>query len=73
MGQTSNREPRRLWRAGETNRARLSCASCGAPARPHSHDLPFCSACLDWARQSSRVEWDDLGSSDDLASPTARD
>ena len=56
MGQTSNREPRRLWRASESNRARVPCASCGAPARPHSPELPFCNACLDWARQSSLVE-----------------
>ena len=42
MGQTSNREPRRVWEVSETRRARVPCASCGAPARPHSSDVPFC-------------------------------
>jgi hypothetical protein len=64
MGQTSNREPRRRWGASEPKRARIPCASCGAPARPHSPDLAFCYACLDGARQSNMVEWDDLGTVD---------
>jgi hypothetical protein len=64
MGETSNREPRRLWRANENNRSRVPCASCGAPARPHSADLPFCNTCLDWARQTSLAEQDDLGAGD---------
>lgn len=63
MGDTSNREPRRLWRA-EGHRARVPCASCGAPARIQSADLPFCGACLDWARQTHLIEWDDLGDGD---------
>jgi endogenous inhibitor of DNA gyrase (YacG/DUF329 family) len=61
MGHTSNREPRRLWRG---DRARVPCASCGAPARPHSADLPFCNTCLDWARQKNLMEWDELGAGD---------
>ena len=64
MGQTNNREPRRLWRTGESSRTRVPCSSCGAPARRHSAELPFCNACLDWARQSSLAEWDDLGTGD---------
>jgi len=27
-------------------------------------ELAFCHACLDWARQSRLVEWDDLGNGD---------
>jgi len=65
MGETSNREPRRFWRSNENNhRSRIPCAACVAPAHPHSSDLPFCNACLDWTRQSSFAEWDDLGSGD---------
>jgi hypothetical protein len=61
MGYTSNREPRRRWKDA---RMRVPCASCGAPARPHSAELPFCNTCLDWARQSNFVEWDELGAGD---------
>ena len=64
MGESSNREPRRLWKTGEINRSRVPCESCGAPARPHSSDLPYCNACLDWSRQRNLDEWDDLGSGD---------
>lgn len=63
MGYTSNREPRRRWRE-DSHRARVPCASCGAPARPHSAELPFCYACLDWARQHNFSDWDDLGAGD---------
>lgn len=64
MGQSNNREPRRLWKSMETNRARVPCASCGASARPHAANLPFCNACLDWARQSNLAERDELGVGD---------
>lgn len=60
MGYTSNSEPRRQWKENENKRARLPCASCGAPSHPHFTDLPFCNACLDWARQSNLVAWDEL-------------
>ena len=59
MGYSSNREPRRHWK--EAHRMRVPCASCGAPARPHSADLPFCNTCLDWARQRN---FDELGAGD---------
>jgi hypothetical protein len=65
MGHSSNYEPRRFYRAralGVQQRAR--CASCGARAHVQSADLPFCYACLDWARQDQLVEWDDLGEGD---------
>jgi hypothetical protein len=62
MGNASNREPRRHWKAA--HRARVPCASCGTPARPHSPDLPFCNTCLDWARQGKLAEWDELGAGD---------
>jgi hypothetical protein len=58
MGETSNREPRRLWKASESNRTRVPCTSCGSPARAHSADLPFCNTCLDWARRGSLVDGD---------------
>ena len=64
MGQSNNREPRRLWKSMERNRAHVPCASCGAEARPHGATPPFCRACLDWARQSSLAESDDLGAGD---------
>jgi hypothetical protein len=64
MSQSSNREPRRLWKSMESNRARVPCASCGAEARPHAANPPFCSECLDRARQSSLAEWDELGAGD---------
>ena len=60
MGQSNHREPRRLWKSAETSRARVPCASCGATARSHAANLPFCNACLDWARQISLAEWDEL-------------
>lgn len=63
MGYASNREPRRRWNS-ERHRARVPCTSCGAPARLHSAELPFCSTCLDWARQSNLAEWDELGAGD---------
>lgn len=63
MGYTSNREPRRHWKA-DKHRMRVSCASCGAPARPHSAELAFCHTCLDWARHSNLAEWDELGVGD---------
>jgi hypothetical protein len=62
MGYASNREPRRQW-SSERHRARVSCASCGAPTRLHSA-LPFCNTCLDWARQNNLAEWDELGAGD---------
>ena len=64
MGQSNNREPRRLWKSMESNRAHAPCASCGATARAHSANLPFCNACLNWARQSNLTEWDELGAGD---------
>jgi len=63
MGYSSNREPRRKW-STERSRARVACASCGAPARLHAAELPFCTTCLDWARQSNLAESDDLGVGD---------
>ncbi len=63
MGHTSNREPRRHW-SSDRHRARVPCASCGAPARLQSADSPFCDACLDWTRQSNLAEWDELGAGD---------
>ena len=60
MRESNNREPRRLW----NNRARVPCASCGAKTRPHAANLPFCDACLEWARQSSLADWDELGAGD---------
>ena len=57
MGQSNNREPRRLWKSTESNRA--SCASCGAHAHLHGPHLAFCDACLDWARQSNFAECDE--------------
>jgi endogenous inhibitor of DNA gyrase (YacG/DUF329 family) len=63
MGYASNREPRRRWKADE-HRTRVPCASCGAPARPHTADLPFCNACSDWGRQGHLAEWDELAAAD---------
>jgi hypothetical protein len=65
MGQSSNYEPRRFYRArtpGAQHRPR--CASCGARAHVQSVALPFCDACLECARQDQLVEWDDLGDGD---------
>jgi hypothetical protein len=62
MGQSNNRESRRLWKFTESNRAHVPCASCGAKTRPHGPNLPFCNACLDWARNVS--DWDELGAGD---------
>jgi endogenous inhibitor of DNA gyrase (YacG/DUF329 family) len=56
MGQSNNREPRRLWKSTETTRARVPCTSCGATARSHAANLPFCDACLDWANQSRATQ-----------------
>jgi len=61
MGYASNREPRRRW---STDRARVPCASCGASARLQSTELPFCDACLDWARRTDLADRDELGASD---------
>jgi len=63
MGYASNREPRRRWSA-DRHRARVPCASCGAPARLHSAELPFCNTCLDWAWQRSLAERDEQGTGD---------
>ena len=63
MGYASNREPRRQWNA-DRHRARVPCVSCGAPARLHSAEVPFCVTCLDWARQRNLAESDELGASD---------
>lgn len=63
MGYANNHEPRRRA-SSERHRGRVPCASCGAPARVHSAELPFCNSCLDWARQSNLVEWDELGAGD---------
>lgn len=60
MGYASNREPRRQWNH-RAQRAQVPCAACGASARPHSADLPFCNTCLDWARQRNLTDWDELG------------
>lgn len=62
MGYASNREPRRRW--GSDRRTRGPCTSCGAEARLHSTELPFCNTCLDWARQDNLAEWDELGTGD---------
>jgi hypothetical protein len=64
MGKSNNREPRRLWKSTQNNRVRVACASCGANARPLGANLPFCNACLDWARQSNLADWDELGAGD---------
>ena len=65
MGQSSNYEPRRFFRPGESRlRNRVRCASCGARAHVQSADLPFCHTCLEWARQNNLAEWDDLGAGD---------
>ena len=64
MGQSNNREPRRLWRSIGSSRAHVPCASCGAMARPHAGNLPFCNACLDRARESNLAGWDELGAGD---------
>lgn len=63
MGYESNREPRRQWRTHK-NRSRVPCTSCGAIARLHSAELPFCNTCLDWARKKNLGEWDELGVGD---------
>ncbi|MEZ4364225.1 MAG: hypothetical protein R3B48_28885 [Kofleriaceae bacterium] len=63
MGYLSNREPRRQW-SSERHHARVSCESCGAPARLHSAEPPFCDVCLDWSRQHNLAEWDELGAGD---------
>jgi hypothetical protein len=63
MRLSSNHESRRQWRA-EGRRIRAPCSACGAPARAHSGEVPFCNACLDWARQDELVEWDELGVGD---------
>ena len=60
MGQSNNREPRRLWKSTET-RPRVPCASCGAAARSHAANLPFCDACLDWVSQRNLIEADERG------------
>ncbi len=64
MGQSNNRESRRLWKSMESNRAHIPCASCGATARPHSANQPFCTACLDWARPRNLADWDEPGAGD---------
>jgi hypothetical protein len=56
----SNLERRRLVKHTPTRTQR--CEACGNRGFLHSHDLPFCTECLDWARQKNLVEWDDLGS-----------
>jgi hypothetical protein len=63
MTYASNREPRRRWRT-EAQRGREPCVSCGARARLHSAELPFCAACRDWTRQETLDEWDELGTGD---------
>ena len=68
MTQLSNSEPRRFWR-GHAWGERARCAACGARATLHSLDLPFCAACLDWARQSNVLEDDDDGDDDSSRSP----
>jgi len=64
MSDTSNREPRRLWKASESNRTRGPCASCGCPARARSAGLPFCDTCLDWACRGGFLDRGDLGDDD---------
>lgn len=59
MGYASNREPRRQWRA-ERHRVRAACASCGAPSRMHSAELPFCDTCLHGAPRSDFTDRDEL-------------
>jgi hypothetical protein len=65
MGHASNREPRRFWRATRSNRVRVPCASCGAPARLHSAALPFCASCLGPARPGRYLDGDDLATGDE--------
>lgn len=64
MAYSSNCEPRRFWRSRPSGRERARCAACGGRAAVHSADLPFCTACLDWARPGNLIEWDDLGGGD---------
>lgn len=64
MAHSSNSEPRRFWKHRRVGRDGSRCAACGGRAILHSADLPFCSSCMDWARQKSLLEWDDLGDGD---------
>lgn len=63
MAYSSNSEPRRFWRA-RGSRDRSRCVGCGGRANTSSSDLPFCTGCMDWARQSKLTEWDELGAGD---------
>ena len=63
MGYANDREPRRQWKA-RRSRAHVPCASCGAPARLRSAELPFCNACLEGARPGDLTEPDELGVGD---------
>ncbi len=48
-----------------TSRGRLGVMVMSLTAeRPHAANLPFCNACLNWARQSNLAEWDELGAGD---------
>jgi len=40
------------------------CAGCGGRATFRNTDAAFCTACLEWARQSELSEWDDIGYGD---------
>jgi hypothetical protein len=59
----NNRKPRRQWEA-DRHRAHVACVACGAPARRHATDLPFCETCLDWARDTNLAESDESSVSD---------
>jgi len=64
MPHSSNSEPRRFWTARQTNRDRAQCSACGERATFRGSDVSFCATCLDWARQSTLTEWDELGVGD---------
>lgn len=59
---TSNVQPRRIVK--HTHERGQRCEACGVRGFVASQTLPFCTSCLDWARQRNFVEWDDLGGGD---------
>ena len=64
MSQSSNRESSKVKKWSETHRAHVPCVACGAKARAHAANLPFCNACLDRTSASDLPEWDELGTGD---------